>query len=119
MIKIAICHDRKAMVNQIENTILELSKIEKIPADTDVFYCGKALEKEIAFGTQYDLFRGVGRVGGVSSLRGGLRSAKICRIQRCVERTGSSHRGKEFRCAAGRSDCDREGGSRSVCVVYA
>ena len=55
MIKIAICHDRKAMVNQIENTILELSKIEKIPADTDVFYCGKALEKEIAFGTKYDL----------------------------------------------------------------
>lgn len=55
MIKLAICDDENVIVNQIENMVWNICKIEGIPVDIDVFYSGKLLEKEILFGTKYDL----------------------------------------------------------------
>ncbi|MDE7322418.1 MAG: LytTR family DNA-binding domain-containing protein [Lachnospiraceae bacterium] len=55
MIKVAICDDENRIASQIENLILSICMKENIIVDTDVFYCGKSLEKEIVNGTMYDL----------------------------------------------------------------
>lgn len=55
MINIAICDDENIIVSQIENIIFNICKREGIPINTDVFYSGRALEKEISSGTKYDL----------------------------------------------------------------
>lgn len=55
MIKIAICDDENVIASQIENIIWNICKEENIPIDTDVFYSGHELEKEVFEGTKYDL----------------------------------------------------------------
>lgn len=55
MIKVAICDDENIVVSQIENIILNVCRRESIPVDTDVFYSGQELEKEIEKGENYDL----------------------------------------------------------------
>lgn len=55
MIKIAICDDENIIASQMENIILGICSKEGIGADTEVFYSGKSLEKEISKGTIYDL----------------------------------------------------------------
>lgn len=55
MIKIAICDDENIIASQMENIILGICNKEGIGADTEVFYSGKSLEKEISKGTIYDL----------------------------------------------------------------
>lgn len=55
MIKIAVCDDENMIAAQIENTILDICKEENIPVETNVFYSGQELEKEIFKGTRYDL----------------------------------------------------------------
>lgn len=55
MIKIAICDDENIIASQIESLILDVCKREVIPVETDVFYSGETLEKEILEGTRYDL----------------------------------------------------------------
>lgn len=55
MIKIAICDDENIIASQIEDIILSICNREGINADTEVFYSGKSLEKEIFKGTNYDL----------------------------------------------------------------
>lgn len=54
MINIAICDDENIIVSQIEELLLRICGKE-IPVSIDVFYSGKALEKEILKGIQYDL----------------------------------------------------------------
>ncbi|WP_310602472.1 LytR/AlgR family response regulator transcription factor [Anaerosporobacter sp.] len=55
MIKVAICDDENIITSQIENIILNICKREGIPVDTEVFYSGQGLEKEISEGASYDL----------------------------------------------------------------
>lgn len=55
MINIAICDDENIIVSQIESIIFNICKRESILVDTDVFYSGQTLEKEISNGTKYDL----------------------------------------------------------------
>lgn len=55
MIKIAICDDENIITGQIDNMISDICNREGIPFDTDVFYSGQGLEKEIVKGTKYDL----------------------------------------------------------------
>lgn len=55
MIKIAICDDESIITSQIDNIILEICNRESISFDTDVFYSGQGLEREILRGTRYDL----------------------------------------------------------------
>ena len=55
MIKIAICDDENIITSQIDNIILDICNRESIPFDTDVFYSGQGLEREISKGTKYDL----------------------------------------------------------------
>ena len=55
MIKIAICDDEKIITSQIDNNIHDICMRESIPFDTDVFFSGEGLEKEIVSGTKYDL----------------------------------------------------------------
>lgn len=55
MLKVAVCDDEKQVVNQIEEAISEICAQREIPVDTDGFYDGKSLEKEITNGTKYDL----------------------------------------------------------------
>lgn len=55
MIKIAICDDEEIITGQIDNIIHEICGKEGIPFDTDVFFSGNGLEKEIVNGTKYDL----------------------------------------------------------------
>lgn len=55
MIKIAICDDENIITGQIDNIISGICNREGIPFDTDVFYSGQGLEKEILKGTKYDL----------------------------------------------------------------
>lgn len=55
MIKIAICDDENIITSQIDNIILDICNREGISFDTDVFYSGQGLEREISKGTKYDL----------------------------------------------------------------
>lgn len=55
MIKVAICDDENIITSQIENIIRDICKSGNIPVDTDVFYSGRELEKEVLSGTKYDL----------------------------------------------------------------
>ena len=55
MIKVAICDDENMIASQIDNMILRICQKENISVETDVFYCGGSLEKEILLGTKYDL----------------------------------------------------------------
>lgn len=55
MINIAICDDEKIITSQIDNLISDICKRENIPVDTDVFFSGNGLQKEIESGTRYDL----------------------------------------------------------------
>lgn len=55
MIKIAICDDEKVITSQIDNIIHNICMKRDIPVNTDVFFSGYGLEKEIASGTKYDL----------------------------------------------------------------
>lgn len=55
MIKVAICDDENIITSQVENIILNICKREGIPVDTEVFYSGQELEKEITGGANYDL----------------------------------------------------------------
>lgn len=55
MIKIAICDDEEIITGQIDNIIHDICNREGIPFDTDVFFGGDGLEKEINNGTKYDL----------------------------------------------------------------
>lgn len=55
MIKIAICDDEKVITSQIDNIINGICVREGIPFDTDVFFSGNGLEKEIMSGTKYDI----------------------------------------------------------------
>lgn len=55
MIKIAICDDEKFITSQIDNFINDICARECISFDTDVFFSGYGLEKEIVNGTKYDL----------------------------------------------------------------
>ena len=55
MIKVAICDDENVIASQIDNMILTICRKENISVDTDVFYSGSSLEKEILLGTKYDL----------------------------------------------------------------
>lgn len=55
MIKIAICDDEIVVANQIENSIWAICKKESIVFDTDVFYSGEELKKEVYRGTRYDI----------------------------------------------------------------
>lgn len=55
MINIAICDDEEIITSQIDNFINDICKRESIPVDTDVFFSGIGLQKEIENGTRYDL----------------------------------------------------------------
>lgn len=55
MIKVAICDDENMIASQIDNMILTICQKENISVDTDVFYGGSSLEKEMLSGTKYDL----------------------------------------------------------------
>lgn len=55
MIKIAFCNNDFKLVSQLEEVILDTCKQNNIPAETDVFYSGAALEQEVIQGTGYDL----------------------------------------------------------------
>lgn len=55
MIKIAICDDESIITSQIENFIWNICNTENILIDTNVFYSGHELEKEIFKGERYDL----------------------------------------------------------------
>lgn len=55
MIKIAICDDEKIVTSQIDDIINDICVKEGIPFDTDVFFSGNSLEKEIISGTKYDI----------------------------------------------------------------
>lgn len=55
MIRVAVCDDENRIVSQIEGMLLKLCKEENIPIETDVFYSGYELVKEISGGTGYDL----------------------------------------------------------------
>lgn len=55
MINIAICDDEKIITSQIDNLISDICNRENIPVDTDVFFSGNGLQKEIESGTRYDL----------------------------------------------------------------
>lgn len=55
MLKIAICDDENAIINEIENLLFDVSKQHSIQVDIDAFYSGQTLEKEVLRGTRYDL----------------------------------------------------------------
>ena len=55
MIKVAICDDENMIASQIDNMILTICQKENISVDTDVFYGGSSLEKEMLSGS-YDRF---------------------------------------------------------------
>ena len=55
MLRVAVCDDEKIIANQMEKCVLDICRRENIPVDTDVFYSGQTLEKEISNGTKYDL----------------------------------------------------------------
>lgn len=55
MIKVAICDDDGQLAHQLENIICKICDRESIGADTEVFYNGNTLEKEIVIGQRFDL----------------------------------------------------------------
>lgn len=55
MIKVAICDDDGQIAHQLENIICKICDRESIGVDTEVFYNGNTLEKEIVIGQRFDL----------------------------------------------------------------
>ena len=55
MLNIAVCDDENAMINDIENMLLDVCKKQNIRADIDVFCSGETLGKEVMMGTKYDM----------------------------------------------------------------
>lgn len=55
MLNIAVCDDENAMINDIENMLLDICKKQNIRADIDVFCSGETLGKEVMMGTKYDM----------------------------------------------------------------
>lgn len=55
MINVAICDDEIFIASQIENIIIDICDKENISVETDVFYSGESIEKEILNGTKFDL----------------------------------------------------------------
>lgn len=55
MIRVALCDDEKQIVSRMDTLLMEICRRENIAIETDAFYCGYALEKEITAGKRYDL----------------------------------------------------------------
>ena len=55
MIKVAICDDDNLIAHQLEDIILNTCNSEGIRVDTEVYYSGSALEKEVLTGQIFDL----------------------------------------------------------------
>lgn len=55
MIKVAICDDDILCAHQVESVICNICKREGIKVDTEVYYRGNMLEKEMAIGQIFDL----------------------------------------------------------------
>lgn len=55
MIKVAICDDDNWIVHQMENILYDICSNECIKIDTEVYYSGNALERDIHTGQKFDL----------------------------------------------------------------
>lgn len=55
MIKVAFCDDDNLIAHQFENVICSICSKEGIKVDTEVYYSGISLEKEILSGQKFDL----------------------------------------------------------------
>lgn len=55
MINVAICDDEIFIASQIENIIMDICVKENILVETEVFYSGESIKKEILNGTKFDL----------------------------------------------------------------
>lgn len=55
MLKIAICDDETAIVNQVNNLISEICRQEGISAEIQVFYGGDKLEERVRAGECFDI----------------------------------------------------------------
>lgn len=55
MIQVAVCDDDNIVAHQLENIILDTCGREGIKVDTEVYYSGVSLEKEIFAGQKFDL----------------------------------------------------------------
>lgn len=75
MIKIAICDDENAVINEIENILTSVSEKEQISIDIDAFYTGEGLEKSVLSGSHYDLIyldiqmEGIGGITAAENIR--------------------------------------------------
>ena len=55
MIQVAVCDDDKILANIIENYVIEISKQYGVDIETEVYYKGQELLKDIESGIKYDL----------------------------------------------------------------
>lgn len=55
MLNIAICDDDDLIAHQIESVLHNISDEENVKIDTDVFYSGNNLVREISSGKKFDL----------------------------------------------------------------
>ena len=55
MLNIAICDDDDLIAHQIESVLHNISDEENVKIDTDVFYSGNDLVREISSGKKFDL----------------------------------------------------------------
>lgn len=55
MLNIAICDDDDLIAHQIESVLHNIGDEENVKIDTDVFYSGNDLVREISSGKKFDL----------------------------------------------------------------
>lgn len=58
MLNIAICDDDDLIAHQIESVLHNIGDEENVKIDTDVFYSGNDLVREISSGKKFDLIYG-------------------------------------------------------------